>query len=608
MLPPNFFKRNNVLRLKYSNKISGILVLNGTDAPTGSISNDLSCPNKYSGLYQDELSSYCDSKPWNPNGDGLLFEDLDFPVFFINENRVNESSVLLDDCYYKFNEPSSEGNPPSYPLCSVELKAFMWASVDTPTCLRRGRLNMLFNPQPSEYCDPLGSVNIYAPLLAQNKSEGPINNDSVIFISARMDSASMFDGMSTGADTAITGMATLIAVTEMLNRNEVRDDIASADEVDNIVLVLLNGESFDYIGSSRMVYDMMNQKFPFPLSDNPSQSPLLSLEHIKYWIELGSLADHGDSTVYLHSDPISTNDSFIDAQVSEVMDKLIKNQGNLRLEKVDKSVPLPPASLQSFLKKDPSIPGLLISNHKEAFTNKFYNNEWDTYRSIDSEKLVQHLADVARTVSATAYELATSKSLDDTIVANQTLIRDTLECYLSNGNCTLFNWLLNGKFGVPTNTILPTYVGVSHGDNAYKPLPIRTRYLMAYVSGQQVSVNKTECTGSTYNGNEIYQNYWMGESEEENGTCFQSTVKASNAVSPAFIIEDYDWSSGEYPSWTESRWETFSTRIFLQASTTQEVTVFVTGLIVFLLSIVITYWTSVKVDVIFRNSPEIAVC
>ena len=64
---------------------------------------------------------------------------------------------------------------------------------------------------------------------------------------------------------------------------------------------------------------------------------------------------------------------------------------------------------------------------------------------------------------------------------------------------------------------------------------------------------------------------------------------------------DYDWLSGEYPSWTESRWETFSTRIFLQASKTQEVTVFVTGLIVFLFSIVITYWTSIKVDVIFPN-------
>ena len=66
-------------------------------------------------------------------------------------------------------------------------------------------------------------------------------------------------------------------------------------------------------------------------------------------------------------------------------------------------------------------------------------------------------------------------------------------------------------------------------------------------------------------------------------------------------VVDYDWSSGEYSSWTESRWETFSTRIFLQASKTQEVTVFVTGLIVFLLSIAITYWTSIKVDVIFPN-------
>lgn len=539
---------------------------------------------------------------------GFFLKILISQFFFINENRVNESSVLLDDCFYRFNEPSVEGNPPSYPLCSVELKAFMWAAVDTPTCLRRGRLNMLLNPQPSEYCDPLGSVNIYAPLLAQNKSEGPINNDSVIFISARMDSASMFDGLSTGADTAITGMATLIAITEILNRDEVKDDIANAQAIDNIVLVLLNGESFDYIGSSRMVYDMMNQKFPFPLSDNPSQSPLLSLEHIKYWIELGSLADNNDPTVYLHSDPLSTKDTFVDDQVSKVADALIKNRGNLQLERVDKSIPLPPASLQSFLKKDQSIPGLLITNHKESFSNKFYNNEWDTYRSIDSETLVQHLADVARTVSATAYELATSNSLDATIAANQSLIRDTLDCYLSNGNCSLFNWLLNGKSGVPSDTILPTYVGVSHGDNAYKPLPIRTRYLMAYVSGQQLSLNKTECTGTTYNGNEIYQNYWMGESEEVNGTCFQSTVKASNAVSPAFIIEDYDWLSGEYPSWTESRWETFSTRIFLQASKTQEVTVFVTGLIVFLFSIVITYWTSIKVDVIFPNSPEIAVC
>jgi len=603
MLPPNFFRRSNVMRLKDSGKVSGLLVLNRTNSPS-SISNDLSCPNKYSGLYQ---SSSCDSKPWNPNGDGLLFEDLNFPIFFINENKL-EQSVLLDDCFYKFNQPV-DGKPPSYPLCSVELKAFMWAAVDTPTCLRRGRLNMLFNPQPSEYCDPLGSVNIFVPLLATNKSEGPVKNNSVIFISARMDSASMFDGLSTGADTAITGLATLIAVTEMLNKEEIINDISeNTEDVDNIMLMLLNGESFDYIGSSRLVYDMVEQKFPLPLTDNPSQSPLLGLEHIKYWIELGSLADHNEQNIYLHSDPISTNDSRVDAQVSKVMDTLIKNRGQLQLKKVDKFVPLPPASLQSFLKKDQSIPGLLITNHESAFTNQFYNNEWDTLRAINSETLVQHLADVARTVSATAYELATGKPLDTRITANQSLIRETLDCYLANANCSLFNWLLNGKSGVPSNTVLPTYVGVSHGDNSYKPLALLTRYLLAYVSGRELPVNKTECIPTENDGNEIYQNYWMGESENVTGICLQSTVRTSNAVSPAFIIEDYDWASAEYPSWTESRWETFSTRIFLQPSKTQEVTVFVSGLIVFLVSIAVTYWASIKVDVLFPNSPEIAVC
>lgn len=131
-----------------------------------------------------------------------------------------------------------------------------------------------------------------------------------------MDSASIFDGLSVGADTAITGMATLIAVTEVLH--QVKSDIeASLKNVDNIFMALFNGESFDYIGSSRMVYDMLGNKFPRPLNDdNPLQGPLVSLEHIKYWIELGSLAAHNDSTVYLHSDPISSTNTSVDKQVT----------------------------------------------------------------------------------------------------------------------------------------------------------------------------------------------------------------------------------------------------------------------------------------------------
>ena len=35
--------------------------------------------------------------------------------------------------------------------------------------------------------------------------------------------------------------------------------------VENILFLLVHGESFDYIGSTRAVYDMMNQSFPFKI-------------------------------------------------------------------------------------------------------------------------------------------------------------------------------------------------------------------------------------------------------------------------------------------------------------------------------------------------------
>lgn len=91
------------------------------------------------------------------------------------------------------------------------------------------------------------------PILAANKSEGTVKNRSIIFVSARMDSASMFDGLAIGADTAITGMVTLVAIADMLN--QVKSVIRNGD-IENVVLVFFNGEAFDYIGSSRMAYDM----------------------------------------------------------------------------------------------------------------------------------------------------------------------------------------------------------------------------------------------------------------------------------------------------------------------------------------------------------------
>lgn len=65
-----------------------------------------------------------------------------------------------------------------------------------------------------------------------------------------------------------------------------------------------------------------------------------------------------------------------------------------------------------------------------------------------------------------------------------------------NANCSLFNWLLNGKNNLGAEGVLPTYVGVTHGDKA---LSLRTRHLLALVNGQPLDINKTACVNSDHN-------------------------------------------------------------------------------------------------------------
>ena len=79
--------------------------------------------------------------------------------------------------------------------------------------------------------------------------------------------------------------------------------------MENILFLLLQGESFDNIGSSRLVYDMQNGAFPFDMEkatkegrllDNGTQ-PLLDMSKVKFWIELGQLAPTGTGAVFVHS-------------------------------------------------------------------------------------------------------------------------------------------------------------------------------------------------------------------------------------------------------------------------------------------------------------------
>ena len=66
----------------------------------------------------------------------------------------------------------------------------------------------------------------------------------------------------------------------------------SSGAATNILFAFLNGEAFDYIGSSRMVYDITEKAFPEKVEEGDLQNghqPPLELSNVKEIITLGQL-------------------------------------------------------------------------------------------------------------------------------------------------------------------------------------------------------------------------------------------------------------------------------------------------------------------------------
>ena len=143
----------------------------------------------------------------------------------------------------------------------------------------------------------------------------------------------------------------------------------------NILFAFLNGEAFDYIGSSRMVYDMTEKAFPAKVEDGDFKNghqPPLELNHIKEIITLGQLYNSASDNLFAHTDT-----SFSDREM--IRELKARFRGTLQDATGDKG--LPPSSIQSFLKKSKSIPGVHISDFDQEYTNKFFHGIFDTAKA-----------------------------------------------------------------------------------------------------------------------------------------------------------------------------------------------------------------------------------
>ncbi|XP_053134688.1 nicastrin isoform X2 [Hemicordylus capensis] len=586
-------------KLKGSSRISGLVVT--VARPSEGFSPGLKCPNDGFGVYNSSYGAeyaHCNATIWNPLGNGLSYQDFDFPIFLLQD--ANETEVIKQ-CFQDYNLPRN-GSAPQYPLCAMQLFSHMHAVTNTLTCMRRSAIQSSFSLS-SAVCDPLVDSNVWSTVKPINASAKP-ENKSIIMATTRIDSHSFFWNVAPGAESAAGSFITLLAAAEAIHKIP---DVTALPK--NIMFTFFQGETFDYIGSSRMVYDMQRDKFS------------ITLDSIQYFLELSQVALRQDSTLWMHTDPVSRRSQ--SAEIKAMMDALTSSvqDTSVVMQEVGVSQPLPPSSFQRFLRAK-EIPGVVLADHRTSFQNRYYQSIYDTLENIlpaeDLEGLSpeealsrltnasQPLADVATVVARALYQLAGGSGSPAEIRADPATVGRLLYGFLVRSNNSWFQSIIKPELKVIlVNNPLQFYTAVNSPVNATHLV----HYVLANLTGQEINKTKEDCLDKTAKSDRgLYEYLWVQGRLAPNSTterepyCVRSTVRLTPASSPAFELRD--WASTEYSTWTESRWKEVKARIFLVASKQLEIVTLIVGIAILIVSFVATYFINAKADVLFTTPGE----
>ncbi|XP_007171824.1 nicastrin isoform X2 [Balaenoptera acutorostrata] len=551
LLEGTLFTRNLMEKLKgRTSRIAGLAVSLAKPSPATGFSPSVQCPNDGFGVYSNSYGpefAHCREIAWNSLGDGLAYEDFSFPIFLLEDE--NETNVIKQ-CYRDHNL-SQNGSAPAFPLCAMQLFSHMHAVISTVTCMRRSFIQSSFSINPEIVCDPLSDYNVWSMLKPVNTSE------------------------------------TL--------------------EPDDKVVVAATRETFDYIGSSRMVYDMENGKFP------------VQLENIDSFVELGQVALRNSLELWMHTDPMSQKNETVQNQVEELLTTLEKSGAGVPtvvLRRLSRSQPLPPSSLQRFLRAR-NISGVVLADHSAVFHNHYYQSIYDTAENINvtypegqsPEEDLNFVTDAAKALAGVAtvlgralYQLAGGTNFSDTIQADPQTVTRLLYGFLVRANNSWFQSILRPDLrSYLGDGPLQHYIAVSSPTNTTYVV----QYALANLTGKVIDLTREQCQDPSKvptENKDLYEYTWVQGPLNSNETdrlprCVRSTARLARALSPAFELKQ--WGSTEYSTWTESRWKDIRARIFLIASKELEFITLMVGFGVLVFSLVVTYCINAKADVLF---------
>ncbi|XP_065200057.1 nicastrin-like [Planococcus citri] len=557
----DMFTRQYLQKMNASSKISGILLAQDQSRseikPT---SPEDTCPNRYSGLARRE--NMCE-KPWNTIGTGILLERWDMPIFFTKDN---DTITQLHDCFRR-NAPYDESQT-SRSLCALQLSSHMFGAVDSRTCLRRNAGT--FNTNPITYCTEMGNENIYLPIIPLDKFKP--TPKSYVVVAARLDATSFFYKNNPASLSVATSLTTLILTAKLLYDMTKGQDFSKYHK--NVVFMLFNGEAYDYIGSSRVVYDLKENQYPSP------EHPIL-IDEIDLYLELSQL--YNSEELYYHNTP----------NVSSFITSFNQTLKKHNLMSSTRST-LPSSALQNFLLVKKDFPGVLLSSYNDEFTNKYYHSLFDddyniNYKyvgknqTVPDDSIQSFVANFATSLAATLYQQISNSTPNASATITKEEADELLHCYVDTLSCDLIKEMGASSF-LPEDIIsskikgIDYYVGVITKQTQW--INVATQLFLIFFSSYKTnSTNYEQCANLNA--------YWI----PSKNICLKSELNVTAAFSPAFVIENYNMTSGEYPTWTESQWNSnnIKVRMFMQPSRRYEWLVFIVGILTFCGSFAFTY-------------------
>ncbi|PAA64224.1 hypothetical protein BOX15_Mlig005963g3, partial [Macrostomum lignano] len=566
-------------------------------AKTGvNISEDSACPNDRLSAYRGSRGGSCSgpqaSPAWNAAGTSAALLDWSFPVALVTKS---EQIFTLKNCTQRES---------SLRHCAIELRTPMHGAASSVTCLRRPQYTSLISALTSisqlmHFCGPMGDLSLVwtasSTAMPTNTVRAPA---SVMLILARLDSFSMFASNSPASGTLTPAIAVLLAVANALASS------SNGTTGRDVAIVFVNGDSWDYIGSQRLVHDLHGNQ----LLGESGQPARINASHVHSIIELGELSNlESMDQLAAYTDPS------VYRVVNSTVDSHVKSLG-LKSDALISDRKLPPASTQTFLRPPGSkesaplqpVPALLLTDHKrdQGFRNRNYNSFADLRPTPSG--VVQTLATLADRIATLASQFLTNSSaakVDDNLLkAYVDCLQGDATCQhaISGANVTK-SWLdkvyaatnsINGLIGAYVYEYQSRFLPNQGGNH----LRYLTYLLLSNATGDIVPgvTKRSDCLAlNTANdtvsaGLPVFYDLTSvsGASNNVSGVCLRLSLTALPAVSPIDSSDYNAWSgSGDFSTWTESQWETPTVRLFMRPTRSWGAAHLLFGVAVLLLSL-----------------------